>query len=468
MQSIGGVPDAWRFVRRPHQPYRSVLTGSSYSRQMRIPLSLTFFAIQAALLPLEYLPSTGAFLDGLLAPYWPIILLNLGFLGLGFEALIRRVGLLWLLAPLLWFGGYTVLAAKDRLDLKAERGEIATHNAGVAIPFDPVRHALVAKEILFNDAIGATRDASGGLVQHHGLPVFYRAGKHIRGASHTATRMVETALCREMLRNKSMLHTGISTSSIADYRGPQNSPHDQRFCIVNVPEDPVLPQVMVEKTFERAEPWFGLQLFRISTTVITPDGISYNLKGGFARILSWWPLPIVGCRSFGSAPHGDIRECGAGFHRSFVRLVFVDEGYSGDDMALAAALGLQRVRPADRKATTSPELMRTLVAAAQQRIIALEVSELDRVIADPTAAISFVPFENLQGRLDIIQPRLGLIVAAIERGIGLGGKARHNTQQMLRFLETVPSDVIAPYLDRIEAIRVRDGSFVFKPAKPPV
>src|SRR5436190_1280506 len=99
-----------------------------YSRRMRIPLSLTFFAVQAALLPLEYLPSTGAALGGW-AIFLPIILLNLGFLGLGFEALARRVGLVWLLAPLLWFGGNTALAVKDRLDLKAEREDVAKYNA---------------------------------------------------------------------------------------------------------------------------------------------------------------------------------------------------------------------------------------------------------------------------------------------------------------------------------------------------
>ncbi|WP_454625346.1 hypothetical protein [Bradyrhizobium cenepequi] len=93
------------------------------------------------------------------------------------------------------------------------------------------------------------------------------------------------------------------------------------------------------------------------------------------------------------------------------------------------------------------------LAAAQQEILVLEVSELDRVIADPAAAISFVSFENLLGRLDVIEPRLGPIVAAIEQGIGLDGKARHNAQQMFRLLETVPRDAIAPYPDRIEAIR---------------
>jgi hypothetical protein len=432
---------------------------------MRIPLSLTFFAVQAALLPLEYLPSTGADLGGW-AIFWPILLLNLGFLGLGFEALVRRVGLVWLVAPLLWFGGNTALAVKDRLELKAEREDVAKYNAVVAIPFDPLRQAQVGKEILFNDSIGGKRDSTGGLVQHYGLPVFYRSGKYIRGASHMATRMVETAVCSEAFRNNALIHTGISTSPIADYRGPQSSPHDQRFCVVNLPEDPALPPLVVERMSEHTER-SGLPLDRRSTTVTMPDGISYNLKGGLAGIRSWWPMPLAGCYSTGSSPHGETMECTARFYRNVVQLVAVDEGYHGDDAALAAALGLKRVGPADRKATTSPELARTLIAAALQRAIALEVSNLDRVIADPAAAISSVPFENLPGRLDIIRPRLDPIVAAIERGIQSGGKARDNARQMFRLLQTVPRDAMAPYLDRIEAMRVRDGSFVFKPAKSP-
>jgi hypothetical protein len=135
---------------------------------------------------------------------------------------------------------------------------------------------------------------------------------------------------------------------------------------------------------------------------------------------------------------------------AIVQLVAVDEGTRGDDAALAAALGLKRIGSADRKATTSPELARTLIAAAR-----------------PAAAISSVPFEDLRGRLDIIQPRLDPIVAAIEQGIQSGGKARDNARQMFRLLETVSRDSIAPYLDRIEAMRVKDGSFVFKPAKSP-
>jgi hypothetical protein len=204
---------------------------------------------------------------------------------------------LWLLAPLLWFGGYTALAVKDRFALKAERGDVAAYNAVVAIPFDPLRHALVAKEILFNDAIGGNRDPIGGLVQHYGLPVFYRAQKHIRGASHIATRMVEMAVCSARSLNASPLRTDIFTSAIADYRGPQNSPHDQRFCVVDMPEDPVLPPVVVERTSEREAPWFGLRLDRRSTTVTTPDDARYNLKGGVAGVLSWWP-----CRSWAAIP----------------------------------------------------------------------------------------------------------------------------------------------------------------------
>jgi hypothetical protein len=237
-----------------------------------------------------------------------------------------------------------------------------------------------------------------------------------------ATRMVETAVCSEAFRNNALIHTGISTSAIADYRGPQSSPHDQRFCVVNVPEDPALPPLVVERTSEHVEPWFGLPLDRRSTTVIMPDGISYTLKGGLAGILSWWPLPIAGCYSTGSSPHGETMECTARFYRNIVQLVGVDEGTRGDDVALAAALGLKRVAPADREATTSPELARTLIAAALQRVVALEISDLDRVTADPAMAISSVPFENLPGRLDIIQPRLDPIVAAIEQGIQLGEK----------------------------------------------
>ena len=69
-----------------------------------------------------------------------------------------------------------------------------------------------------------------------------------------------------------------------------------------------------------------------------------------------WPMPIAVCYSTGSSPHGKAMECKAEFHRNIVQLAVADEGTSGDDAALAAALRLERAGPADRKATTSRSL----------------------------------------------------------------------------------------------------------------
>jgi hypothetical protein len=138
----------------------------------------------------------------------------------------------------------------------------------------------------------------------------------------------------------------------------------------------------------------------------------------------------------------------------------------GDDVALAEALGLRRV-PWDGRKAVPPEIMRPLIAAARDRVIASESANLDRAIVDPKVALGSVPFTSLFGRRDIIVPRLDPMLTAIEQGIAFGGLAKANAQNMFHLLETIAADIPAPIMSRIEAIRTRDDRFGFKVSRPP-
>lgn len=92
------------------------------------PWSLWFFAATLAVYLLQRFPLTGVFLMVVGAAFWSIILVNLGVIGIGAEALTGRVSRLWLLVPLLYFGGYYWLYSRDQAALAGLRAEYERTN----------------------------------------------------------------------------------------------------------------------------------------------------------------------------------------------------------------------------------------------------------------------------------------------------------------------------------------------------
>ncbi len=68
--------------------------------------SLWFFAATMLLYLLQRFPLTGVFLMIVGAAFWSILLINLGVIGIGSEAVTGKVSRLWLIVPALYFGGY--------------------------------------------------------------------------------------------------------------------------------------------------------------------------------------------------------------------------------------------------------------------------------------------------------------------------------------------------------------------------
>lgn len=72
----------------------------------RLPVSLGFFVVTAAVFLLQVIPVTGVFLMFALAMFWSIVLINAGMIGMAAEAALGRVSRWWLLLPLAFYGGY--------------------------------------------------------------------------------------------------------------------------------------------------------------------------------------------------------------------------------------------------------------------------------------------------------------------------------------------------------------------------
>lgn len=128
------------------------------------PWSLWFLIATAILYLLQRFPYTGIFLMIVAAPFWSVILVNLGAVGIGLEALTGRVSRLWLILPLAYFGGYYLLAARERAAFVQLRAEVAKFNAGKAMPFDEDRQDLVIEKVK-----GDFHPSAAGLVQRYAL-----------------------------------------------------------------------------------------------------------------------------------------------------------------------------------------------------------------------------------------------------------------------------------------------------------
>ncbi|RUW45440.1 hypothetical protein EOA32_34095 [Mesorhizobium sp. M1A.F.Ca.ET.072.01.1.1] len=417
---------------------------------MRLPRSLLFFAATAIAFLLQLFPYTGVFLMVLGAPFWSVILINLGFIGVGAEAAAGKVGKGWMILPIAWFVGYAGYALGDHQILWNLKHQIATSNADVLIPFDPSRQALV-----FEGSI-----SGNWLVNNYALPVVYRRSDEEGEWHYRSTRLVDRTECDRIRRDKSLRGTGISVFGFHDRDGLLGSgKFETRFCDMGQPEDPILPVALVRRS-ESNRIVSGLPVTDIVTTVALPDGSVFSLSGGHAAPLGWIPKLVMGCALNSAAPSWD---CTAGFVRDrFTQLNDTDLRYGSDDIVLARALGLKPVAPSDRQAG-DPKQVRADTAAALKRVLDEQTANLDRALRDPGAQIGSVPFPALRGRMDIILPRLDAMVLTVERGVELRHNARSNAQQIFHLIMQAPADEIAPYRARLEALKTKDNWFVFAP-----
>jgi hypothetical protein len=263
---------------------------------MALPKSLLFFAATGAVFLLQLFPYTGVFLMFLLAPFWPVVLVNLGFIGIALEAASGQVTRLWLILPTAWFGAYTWFAVADYGALERLQHDIAAANDSVRVTFNPSQQALVIT------------DASDPrfLVTNYALSVVYVRNTNRAGSSHAAVRMVETEVCAKVRAGRSLSAAGIYTHGFHEGRLLE-----RRFCVLRLPEDPTLPEVTVEVDTRRATEG-GLPVTLTTTTVTTSDGARHVLRGGHVAPLRWFPMPVIGCSLNSAAASWD---CIAEFNR---------------------------------------------------------------------------------------------------------------------------------------------------------
>jgi hypothetical protein len=412
-----------------------------------LPASLIFIPATLIIYVLACIPVVNFVIWFVLMPLWPVVIVNGGLLGLAGEVFVRRLPKFWLLLPVAWFGGYGGMAWFDHQALSTLRSEVSRANVAVSVPFQANKQSLVY----------LTDNPDESLIQNYGLPVLYSKNGGDEGG-YRSIRMVGDDVCKQ-LRDHRYSSAKIFPSWFDEESDiVAGGAFEHRFCMVSMPEPLSNPPVTLTVK-ERGANYRGMPVTYVDTTIDMPHGTRFTVRDGQASPLGWIPMPVIEYDPLSSQakPHFIF------YRNDFTPLNTEAGRFSSGTAVLARVLGLKRVSAADRTAGSS-DAVSALIDESQRNVVRDETRRLDNALADVQAEIGSVPFNSLRGRQDIIVPRLERIMAAVERGVTEQNNGRNNAQQMFHLLEQAPTEQIAPFRNRIDALQTQDNWFKFNPS----
>lgn len=394
------------------------------SRLANMPGSMWWFVATGIIYLLQLIPFTGIFLMMLAAPFWSVVTINLGFVSLAGEALFGRISRVWLLAPLLWFGGYGLAAHLSHQMFHALDTEARAANAGKRFRFSPEAEALV---------IDAKSRALSGAAQQfargYDIPAVYETNTNYKTAAHLAHRIGAEPVCTAVRNDKAYSAAGVHSFGIHETREVGSRPRKlvKGLCAIHAPEDPVLPKVTVDSTTTKRG---GFLLPHELTHVRIRSAASgeLTLVAGQAAPLAWLPRPIIGCALNSGAPSWD---CFMGFGRERAQGLGGEGAYGRAVVAvLTEALSLRPSPPSERREKIDARPLPGLQRAVADRT-RLSLETLDAVIADPTRRITVHDIPGLREKPELIGSRTSELVTAIGRALD-NGRSTYETARVLQ------------------------------------
>ncbi|MEM1047782.1 MAG: hypothetical protein AAGL24_16615 [Pseudomonadota bacterium] len=407
----------------------------------RFPRSLLFFAATAAVFVLQLLPLTGVFLMFMLAAYWSVLLINAGMIGVAVEAAIGRVSRWWLVLPLLFYGGYWAAVTMDHIALRSVASEYQAANARVTIPFDPDNHSLV-----FDD-----HDDTEWLIRNYDLPVAYNFNRNFP-EEHRSHRLVDTSTCNKIRGIRGAYAARVRASVFYEGEDSLGRKPEERFCILSMPERPNHPVLRVSE-HEEKEYKNRLPINRLTTSITMPDGQHFELSGGFAAPLSWFPRPVMGCGLNSAAAKW---ECAAQFWRKgFTPIIEGDTRFRRDAALLAHALGLNSISLADRDGADQ-NLVLARAAAITDTTLARQLADIDAILADRPDDVVDWDVDVVVRRPETLTPRAHAIVAGLERAAANteedGRQVRRGGKILARLVASLRDEEFLEFGSRILAV----------------
>ncbi len=303
-------------------------------------LSVKIFLFMGAVALLQMIPITGVILMFAMVPFWSVLLVNLGFVVLAFEAATGRAPLWAGALPLLWFGGYALAAWFSHMQADRFIAGMERANAGVSLPFDPATQDLLIRPGRDDSTRGLSLTARQ-MVVYYGLQRAFEKGPWDNGDPMRST-WIEQGDCPDRMgagvqdgRVWNRLHVG-------GYGTGEKMRSVPGICLWSGEGAPTRGFVTVESG--RVETAGGLITTQRQEIILrAPDGQEVRLQSGQATPLSWWPMPIIG----GALNSGAAKwQTFAGFHRESIykrpHLAL------RSDRAVGTALGLRFQEPKDR------------------------------------------------------------------------------------------------------------------------
>jgi hypothetical protein len=314
------------------------------------PRSLWCFVAAIIVYLLQVIPVTGIFLMIIGASFWSIALVNFGFIGVGMEALFGRVRRLWLVLPILYFGGFYLIYAFEQVSVARLTAELTHVNANKSVPFNPSIQDLVIEK-----GTGDSFTIPYSLIRHFGVPKVFESQKvHFLGNAEA---------CALVRRDGDYRIAGISSSWFYGDGDIGSLKRVRDYCLIAAPAQPDRPVVRV-RSDQATERHFSLPVrinrFRIRDETSNKE---VEIQSGSATPLKPFPMPQMGCYLNSSRASWD---CIAGFMRDQPISISPDgQNSAGKIGVLAAALGL---RQSDDLASIASgvELVRSLRDAAER------------------------------------------------------------------------------------------------------
>jgi len=336
----------------------------AFLRRYHLPRSIIFFVVAAAAILLQVFPYTGIFLMFVLAPFWSVPLINLGFVGIAAEAVFRRVSIWWLILPILWFGGYWLAVGIEQAGLGSERERLRASNDSIELRFDPARQDLV----MVADTLDMSNPVSH-VIQHFEVPVVYSLDANASPTGYRARRIVPRSFA-DQFRDHHYSGAGISLDVVYE-QGPYGPRISEDLRVIVYPEEPARPAVKI-RTGRAVEGRLGTSpvTYRHADLLNTDGNPAGRLIHASASPLPWVPMPVIGCFLL-SGP--GKWECAAEFYRpNIVPLTTEDGGERGRDPLgelIGRALGLRSV-PAKERSTSPTEPVLRAVRRAEAEAVA--------------------------------------------------------------------------------------------------
>jgi len=392
-----------------------------------MPYSLIFFAATGIIFLLQVIPLTGIYLMFLGAAFWSVFTINAGFVALGVEAFAGRVSRFWVAAPIAWFGGYLAFAAINHIAFNDLAKELERFNAGKSIPFSGKTTALVIDSKSNN-----LSSAAGIFIQAYDLPVVYAANPNFKTAAHLAHRIGSAETCTLIRTKPEFGASGVFASGFKE-----GNKFIDGLCKYYAPEDPGLPVLTITAVTEKDDGWW-LPKTIDSIRITAASGQTIELKSGYAAPIEWFPKPMLGCFLNSARASWD---CIANFSREKMRGLGAEGAYGGSTVqVIAQALQLKPSPATERQKTVGESMERELGSIVEERI-SLSVSNLDRLIANPTRNVTLHDLNGLTERLDTLGERAEGMSEALVKTLDAGLRSRESSLNLQRMIAALkPQD----------------------------